>query len=103
MTAPTAPATVDAVDAVDAERDPITAAAVIVLLGMLAALERGEAVATTCHAVDDPGEWSLHIKLAEVPAAQRETPAQEPTTGPCPLCKQPGFAGECRHCHFVDD
>lgn len=87
--------------AVDADRDPLTAAAVIVLCGMLAALERGEAIATTCNAVDDAGEWSLHLKLAEVP--QQATTTPPPATTPCPLCKQPGFVEHCRHCDYVDD
>jgi hypothetical protein len=87
--------------AIDADRDPITAAAVIVLVGMLSALERGEAIATECHAVDSEGEWSLQLKLAEVLPAFEAAPP--PAVKHCPLCKHPGFEHSCRHCDYIDD
>lgn len=89
--------------AVDAQRDPLTAAAVIVLLGMLDALERGDAIATTCNATDGDGKWSLTVELAEV-STRTATASAAPAATTCPNCKQIALVvGRCRHCDFVDD
>lgn len=98
----------------DTQRDPNTAAAIILLLGALAELESGESVAVK-HTSDDDnpdGRWRITIDLAATPAVEGDGDGDRISRiapiarARCPRCTNMTIdptTKTCSHCEFIDD